>query len=160
MSKQYVLALEFIRYPHWRSSDTRTPSHPVLEGFTIIQCLHIHPVLTLHVIRYPHSMSSGTYTQCDPILTLHIIRYSHSKSSGTRRFYNDSVLTLHVIQYLHPISSSICNSTHTILEYSRNHLVPECSRSFGTSINNRSILYYSKKCCMLLEDNRGHGFCP
>jgi hypothetical protein len=170
-------------FPHWNSSGTRIGGHLVLT----LQVIQYQKVLqscgVCTIIRHSHSMSFGTHTQCHLVLTIHDIWYPHSISSGTHTPYHlvltlqvikyqkvlqsssthsqcHPVPTLHVIWYSHSISSGTRNSTHLVLEFSRNHPVPKFSTSSGTSINNRSVLDYSRKFGMLLKENRGHGFFP
>jgi hypothetical protein len=155
MSKKYVPALHAFMFRYLyiipvlvikRYIAVNTPSH-LPEGSN--QSVPAQSSGT-HTPGHPHK-SSGTHTPSHlvPEGSTVIIRYSHSMSSGTHT-------------PCHPYSSisSGTSSTHPVLECSRNHPVPECSRSSGTSINNSLVLEIIQKFEMLLEENRGHGFCP
>jgi hypothetical protein len=148
-------------YPHCRSSDT--PSHPVPEGSTVNRYLHSHLVPTLHVIQYPVLHVTSTQFiryQSLPHPVLQVIRYQ-------KVLQVISVLTLHVIRYH-------IHHTHTHTPY---HLVLkplntsstrmfqkpfwyQLLQSSGTNINNNPVLEIIQNFGKLLEENRGHGFCP
>jgi hypothetical protein len=145
---------------------TRIAGHPVLQVIRyqkVLQSTGTYTVISTCIIR--------THAPCHPVPILHVIQYSVRpvpilRSSGTPSHpvpegsTSHPVLTLHVIRYSHSISSSTHNSTHPVLECSRNHPVPKCSRSSGTSINNNLVLEIIQNFGKFLEENRVHGFCP